>query len=456
MTRDQADILTCLKPSLGFDVFKYVNGDTIAAQQYVGVFHLGAHTVEVLPKIDVEASNVRRNLVAMIATTLDLAIKEGEMAYVGTQSHGILEILIKLFRDRLFGEVRRGLVRCYESREENLGVLRGKIGVVQQMRLNSANPERLYCHYDEFLEDNALNQVLKAAVRLLLSVSRELSNQRKLAELLLMLDSVSDVPRQKLAWRQVRFDRMNERFRATFKLAELFLKKTPPDVTGGKVHGFSLFFDMNVLFEEYIGRVIQCMMRTENASVALQGKNGNQRYLAQDSQGKAAFAMKPDIVVRSEGQCAWIVDTKWKMLSQAEWREGVSQADLYQMYAYASCYDCPKVMLLYPHHEELEGEAGKRQSFSLNPWAANDAQKKVVVVGSVDLRELAKVPTQLAELLGGGVPNKATAPSVKAAESTGGAAKEFGFLADFEEHPDENHLRWSSVAQEDCRAAVEG
>jgi 5-methylcytosine-specific restriction enzyme subunit McrC len=35
-------------------------------------------------------------------------------------------------------------------------------------------------------------------------------------------------------------------------LVELFLKGTPPDVTGGNAQSFSLFFDMNVLFEEYI------------------------------------------------------------------------------------------------------------------------------------------------------------------------------------------------------------
>lgn len=402
ITRAQADILTNQKARLGFEVFKFVNGSAIAAQQYVGVCQIGDLTVEVLPKIDVEVSHVRKNLVAMIAATVDLAIKDGGMAYVGSQSHCILEVLIKLFSEKLFEQLRRGLVRRYETREENLSVLRGRLDVVQQMRVNIGNPERLYCRYQELLEDIPLNQIFKAALRRLLKITRQISSQRLLAELLLMLDTVSDVHVAKLAWQEVHFNRMNERYRPSYKLAEMFLKNMPPDVTGGRFEGFSLFFDMNVLFEEYIGRTVQRVMRDSGVAVALQGKGGNQRYVARDSNGSGAFAMKPDIVGVKEGRYEWIVDTKWKMLSQEEWREGVAQSDLYQMYAYASCYDCPKVLLLYPHHHELGEEAGVRQCFDLNPWATNGIARKEVKVASVDLRELASVPTQLRSLLEGG------------------------------------------------------
>ncbi|MCX9154607.1 McrC family protein [Niveibacterium sp. 24ML] len=399
ITRAQADFLTNQRTRLGFEVFKFVNGSAVAAQQYVGVCQIGDLTVEVLPKIDVDVGHVRKNLVAMIAATVDLAIKDGGTAYVGTQSHSILEILIRLFGEKLFAQLRRGLMRRYETREENRSVLRGRLDVVQQMRLNIGNPERLYCRYQEFLEDTPLNQVFKAALRRLLKVTRRISSQRLLAELLLMLDTVSDVPVSKLAWQDVHFDRMNERYRPSYKLAEMFLRNMLPDVTGGRHEGISLFFDMNALFEEYIGRTVQRVMRDSGVSVALQGRGGNQRYVARDSNGSGAFAMKPDIVGVRDGRYEWILDTKWKVLSQAEWREGVAQADLYQMYAYASCYDCPKVLLLYPHHDELGGEPGFRQTFYLNPWATTCMPPMRVMVASVDLRELVTVPAQLHSLL---------------------------------------------------------
>jgi 5-methylcytosine-specific restriction enzyme subunit McrC len=38
--------------------------------------------------------------------------------------------------------------------------------------------------------------------------------------------------------------------------------------------------------------------------------------------------------------------------------QGVSQSDGYQMMAHAKVYNCPDLMLLYPHHDELRCEPG--------------------------------------------------------------------------------------------------
>jgi 5-methylcytosine-specific restriction enzyme subunit McrC len=394
----QAAVLTNLKPTYGYEVFKYVNGTAISAQQYVGAFQLGPHTIEVLPKVDGNAVNVRRNLVAMLGVALDLEISEGDVARVALQNHGILEILIRLFCDKLFVQIHKGLVRRYESREENLAVLRGKLGLAEQIRLNAANPERLFCRFDEFQEDNPLNQVLRAAIRMLLKVSRELRNQRQLAELMLAFEGVSDAPRESLPWTRVVFDRLSERYRPCFKLAELFLKNTPPDVTGGAAQGFSLFFDMNALFEEYIGRLAIRVFTPLGFRVTLQGP---QQYLAfNEKNERPAFALKPDVVGRLNSKTAWILDTKWKQLSIEEAKDGVAQSDLYQMYAYANCYRCPDVVLLYPHHKALGADTGVRGSYLLNPWVPEIESNEVrrVRVATISLENLKTVPAQLGRI----------------------------------------------------------
>ncbi len=394
VTPKQAEVLTNLKPVYGFEVFKYVNGNTLAAQQYVGTYQLGPHAIEVLPKIDGTETDVRRNLVAMLAVAHDLDISEGDAARVAKQNHGILEILIRLFCDKLFVQVHRGLVRRYEAKEENLAVLRGRLGIAEQLRLNAGNPERLYCRFDEFQEDNPLNQVLKAGVRFLLGISRDVRNQQHLAELMLVFEGVSDVHRQSLPWARVVFDRLSDRYKPCFKLVELFLKGTPPDVTGGPAQAFSLFFDMNVLFEEYIGRTARRVFVPKGYQVVLQGP---QQYLAFDcDKQRPVFAMKPDVVGKLGGRVAWILDTKWKPLSLQKAKEGVQQDDLYQMYAYANCYDCSDVVLLYPHHQDLGAMAGVRSTFGLNPWmrTAEQSFNRVRVV-TVDLAVLRTVPEQL-------------------------------------------------------------
>ena len=399
ITAAQAELLTNLRPTYGFEVFRYVNGSTIAAQQYVGVFQFGPHTIEILPKVDGDDRSVRRNLVAMLMVALDLDIAEGEIAHVATQQHVILEILIRIFCDKLFAQVHRGLVRRYEAREENLAVLRGRLAVTEQVRRNAGNPERLFCRFDEFQEDNPLNQILKAAIRLLLGAARTLDNQRHLAELLLVFEEVSDRPTSALQWQRVIFDRLKDRYKPCFKLAEFFLRSAPPDVAAGRRQAFSLFFEMNTLFEEYIGRVAARVCRPYGI---LAKRQGPQKHLAYDEvKNRSVFLMKPDVVGLRNGQAEWILDTKWKELSADDAKDGVVQSDLYHMYAYSSCYNCPDVVLLYPHHESLGTTAGIRRTYSLNPWVGspNASEARRVKVATIDLFDLCNVPEQLELIL---------------------------------------------------------
>jgi 5-methylcytosine-specific restriction enzyme subunit McrC len=403
VTVAQAAFLTSLKPVYGVDVFKWTDRYTIAAQQYVGTVQVGPVTIEVLPKIEGTATAasdtaVRHNLVAMLLVALDLDIGEGDIARVAVQRQGILDILIRLFCDKLFAQVHRGLIRRYETQEGQLAVLRGKLGVTEQARLNAANPARLFCRFDEFQADNPLNQVFKTALQFLLRVAKSLDNQRRLAELLLVFEEIADVPAALLPWQQVAFDRLNERYRPAFRVAELFLKRTPPDVTGGPAAGFSLFFDMNNLFEEYVGRVAVRAFRSRGIQVRLQGP---QRFLAVDeTSGASAFAMRPDAVGMKNGEAAWIIDTKWKQLSPKEAREGASQPDLYQMYAYANNYHCADVVLLYPHHSALGGHSGTRASYRLQTPVGTQPGFGAARIrtATIDLNDLKSVPGQLLAL----------------------------------------------------------
>jgi 5-methylcytosine-specific restriction enzyme subunit McrC len=393
---DQARQIEGLRGRHGFDVFERVGEAALSASQYVGAVQLGSLTVEVLPKVEgIDGTTMRRNLVAMLSTAYDLEVSIGEAASVALQRFGLLEFLVQFFVNRLFAELHRGLVRRYETREENLTVLRGRVLIGEQVRRNSIAPERFYCSYEEFTEDNPLNRILKAALRLLLAFSRNIDNQRSLAELLFAFEAVSDVDRHKLPWNEVGIDRLSVRYVPCLNLASLFLRQTPPDVTAGSAGGLSVFFDMNVLFEEFIGRVAARALRPLGYDVRLQE---GRRYLVYDDVAERdAFLLKPDIVGRIDNKAAWIVDTKWKELSKHESRDGVAQADMYQMYAYARRYECPEVVLLYPHHAGLGPVSGVRRTYSVK--ADGNCGANRVRIATVDLTDLRSVPVQIKTLV---------------------------------------------------------
>lgn len=62
-------------------------------------------------------------------------------------------------------------------------------------------------------------------------------------------------------------------------------------------------------------------------------------YYLFEEDNRRVFALRPDIViVRPDGHKI-IMDTKWKrLISNRETNYGISQADMYQMFAYAKKY----------------------------------------------------------------------------------------------------------------------
>ena len=312
---------------------------SLKAGQVVGVLTTPEVNLEILPKIDAESDeDIRKSLIRMLALTHDLPIADHELAQLGIQHENLLEILIRIFADRLLDAVRRGLPHRYLRHEDELPRLRGKLNVQRQFTRNAVRPDRLACVFGEFSANTPLNRVLKAAVVRLLALSRSSANTRKLGELLSRFDAVGEsaVPLRE----RVALDRTNQRYHQLHSLAKLILARDWQNTTTGCSEGFSLLFPMNDLFEEYVGRCLEIAL--DNRSVELQHKK---RYAIEGDR----FLLKPDIVV--DGKI--IIDTKWKQLKTNESNLGVEQADIYQLLAYARAYRAQRVILLYPWHRNL-------------------------------------------------------------------------------------------------------
>ena len=102
------------------------------------------------------------------------------------------------------------------------------------------------------------------------------------------------------------------------------------------------------------------------------------------------FALRPDIVVRI-GDRTVIMDTKWKRLvDDPSNNYGITQADMYQMYAYSKKYNNSDVWLLYPRTNEM----GDRTDIS---FTSDDGVN--VRVYFVDVAEIEESLTRLREMV---------------------------------------------------------
>ncbi|NEJ00149.1 McrC family protein [Rhizobium ruizarguesonis] len=359
----------------------------LRARGVVGVIAAQGCSLEILPKIDVmqeegaarQNAAIRKRLVHMLAVALDLKIEMGRITDLDWQRETLLEILIRIFCDKLTEAVRRGMPRRYLGHEDDLSALRGTLVVPRQFTRHASNPGRLACRFDDLSPDIALNQIMKAAVAQVLRMSRSAANQQRLRELAFVYADISDVPVPALKWREVIIDRTNRAWQDLFGMAQLFLRSRYQTTSSGSGQGSALLFEMNALFEEYVGRLVTRALAGTEFRVTLQG--GRLFCLTSVENDRALFQTKPDILIWRAGQVAHVIDTKWKRISPRidDPKLGVSQGDIYQMMAYAHLYKSPKLTLLYPHHDGLGAVEGVQAQFRIT------GQETVVETASVDV-----------------------------------------------------------------------
>lgn len=349
--------------------------DRIIARQMVGMVAAKGCSLEILPKVDPDAdavedeNTVRSRLVRMLDVALGLDLDIGAEAAIARQKSTLLELLIDAFATKLLAEVRRGLPRAYLQHEEDLPALRGRLDVTRQFTRNAVRPDRLACRFDQLEADTPLMRIMAAASVFLARHARSLATRRKLDELRHTLVDIPLVPLARLPWKEVRIDRTNRRWAALFRLAKLLLQRDwqATHHAAKAPDGLTLLFPMNDLFEKYVAVLLRRALAGTGIDVIEQG--GHRACLGaftgEHLESGSVFSTKPDIILRQGGEILAIIDTKWKKLSSdpLDRKHGVSQADVYQLMAYARLYAVSEVILLYP---ERPGEpGGERTRFGM-------------------------------------------------------------------------------------------
>ena len=325
-----------------------VGGKFIQARNYVGVLQTkGGLTIEILPKIadKNDAEKSKKVLIKMLRTLKNFPFKSSNLASLKTQNLPLLEIFISMFLFELEALVKKGIKSDYVTLEDNLKFLKGKLNINEQIKRNSIHKERFYVEYSEFLSDIKINQIIKTTLKFLYKKSNSSKNQQKIRELLFIFDDVSTCSDYKNFFANYTISRQVKHYEQTLLWCKIFLLGNSFTPHKGDDLAFALLFDMNILFESYVGNFIK--KKLPDTRLQHYGK-----HLIENPRG---FALKPDIFLRRDEQNL-IADTKWKIVKS---RDDISQADLYQLYAYGKKYECGELYLICPKMDGVEQEPMK-------------------------------------------------------------------------------------------------
>ena len=383
------DLCLYLKKNIGNKSIVY-DYNKIKFINYVGIIKVKNLIVEILPKISLSNDIIkdREMLMFMLSKCNKLSVDIKELLNSNILNNSLLDILAKVFSKKLLNELQKGLYREYVSKEEALSMIKGKILISKSIKENTINKNKMNCKYDEFTEDNLFNALLKRAINVILFSIKNNDVKKELNIINNIFNDISDIYISNNIILNYKLNRMNNRFLECFTLAKLILLNSSMDKSLGKENGFSILFEMNYLYEEYIGVLLKEVFNNTNISINTQEKS---RYLLWNTlKERNEIALKPDIVIYKDNKPKVIIDTKWKS-SSINNREIYSQSDIYQMYAYITTYtECEECILLYPKFEDI----------SHSHWKLNqNIGDKKILISEISLESYEKSKEELFKLV---------------------------------------------------------
>ena len=334
-------------------------GKVITAKNYVGIITMSdGTTIEILPKIysavedDGSGTRAKGLLIEMLKTLRDSPYKNLQMASLNIEKMNIFEIFIRMFLDEVFLIVKRGLKRSYEAVEENTSFFKGKLKFSQHIRHNYTHKERSFVQYDIFSVNRPENRLLKSTLLHLYKHSASSRNRTDIKSLLNCFAEVEASADYKSDFAKYVPDRNMKDYSTALMWSRVFLAGKSFTSFAGSEVAMALLFPMETLFEGYVAALLKKHLTPLGYSVSAQDKT---YHLFDDPR---RFAMRPDIVIRRKADGAvFIMDTKWKLLADNKANYGISQADMYQMYAYQKKYEAKNVTLLYPRTDRISPHA---------------------------------------------------------------------------------------------------
>ncbi len=227
--------------------------------------------------------------------------------------------------------LRPGPLRGYRTVEESSSILRGRLREADQLRRHHGRAIPMEIRYDDFTIDIPENQILLAAITRMTGVPRVRDEHlRRLGCLRATLVGVT-IPERGTNLPSWQPNRLNQRYHAVLRLAEVIWQATSPEHAQGPVLANGFLFNLWKIFEDFLVAAL---------SEELQARHGGmpRGYPCHLDQARAV-EMRPDLVWQVNGQPVAVVDAKYKPEKP--------RADLYQVLAYCTALRLTRGHLVY-------------------------------------------------------------------------------------------------------------
>jgi len=293
------------------------------------------------------STKVKTNLFYMLSflKSEDEFFFDPEVSIEIKEGRNFFDIIGRLFLNELEEIIKRGLLKKYVTKHEDINFLKGKLSIRGQIHNEVNRRLKFSCVYGDLTVNNLENQIVLRALNLLIPLIR--FNENLKADLIrneyILKDFVELVDVSPSDCDKIHFCRLNEHYSAIIQFSKLILEESfIRSVYKGGSRGFNFIVNMNRVYEDFITEMVGEVIKDSFKDLVVL-KQAELRTL--DKAGK--LRIKPDILLkrRTVEEYPLIIDAKYKKED--------NNADFYQVIAYGLAIpSAKKCCLIYPQTEK--------------------------------------------------------------------------------------------------------
>ncbi|WP_271855122.1 McrC family protein [Patiriisocius marinus] len=323
---------------------------TLKSNKYVGVIHFKDETINLLPKIfykgeepsEFEVKAINKHVLWWLSYCRKLKFPN-YLSGLNSEKSDFFEILIYLFSKYTRELLNSSIYQKYTEVNKELSFVKGRVDFNAYINnnLSRGRNHKISCEFDAFEMDNDFNRGVKFVSNLLLTITKESQSKRYLSDILFILNEVKDVNVSSDTLKRMTFNPMFSSFETIRDYCVLFLDNSVSFNYQNSLKLFAFLLPMEYVFEDFIFGFIDKEIDEIKAKAQV-----GATHLDEEKN----FALKPDLQLSFNDKNI-IADTKYKIVyaDSTDPKKGISQADLYQMLAYAMRFKVSEIILFYPN-----------------------------------------------------------------------------------------------------------
>ena len=287
------------------------------------------------------------NIYYMLAYAFDDSkLNNIEESKVSAEKFNYIYDLFAFMLSNLTGRlIKRGLFKNYINESDELGTIKGKINITESIKRNTFISKRLVCEFDDYSENNYLNQIIKTTIYYLLNsnklTKRYSDDLKRVYSLLNEIDTLDSV--NLIIWDAIIYNRNNKNYKFIINLCYMIINGLLVNNSDGSIELMDFINEkiLSALFESFVRKYYQ----VEYKGKLCAGGESIEWQIDRDYEKNKMIELLPkmhtDITLKHEDK-ELIIDTKFydKTISKNGFngsdKETIKSNNWYQINAYVT------------------------------------------------------------------------------------------------------------------------